>query len=292
MNMLEQTTAFNKQPSVDLVGQVFGQLLVLAFDHYADGRYYWLCRCSCGTEKIVYHHHLTKGTTKSCGCYRKQNAKTLRQKSVLVYDGVIIEQAIAKTTQRNNSSGFRGVCKVANRDCWRATIEFKGNRHHLGYFDCFDDAVAARLKGEEIVDDFLAEYYQNIKQADALTPKLKAIFEEQIIAKTKSETDFKRVICKDIDCAMISAHMSVTGDVDTDDPILISGAIKGDVCSAQAVMINGKVDGNITAKTVYIPVGTVHGTITAERVFCSNVARQISGKITANTAPYTRIEQI
>lgn len=29
----------------------------------------WLCRCDCGTEKIVLKQNITRGLSKSCGCY-------------------------------------------------------------------------------------------------------------------------------------------------------------------------------------------------------------------------------
>lgn len=34
---------------------------------------YWLCRCDCGREKVVYRGGLTSGDTTSCGCYRKDH---------------------------------------------------------------------------------------------------------------------------------------------------------------------------------------------------------------------------
>lgn len=32
----------------------------------------WLCRCSCGTEKVVLATSLRQGTSRSCGCLRKE----------------------------------------------------------------------------------------------------------------------------------------------------------------------------------------------------------------------------
>lgn len=33
-----------------------------------DKRHYYLCRCKCGTEKLVYKYNLTSGKSRSCGC--------------------------------------------------------------------------------------------------------------------------------------------------------------------------------------------------------------------------------
>jgi hypothetical protein len=53
----------------DLVGQRFGRLTVVAFagvDSYP--RATWRCRCDCGDETTVAGHHLSEGSTVSCGC--------------------------------------------------------------------------------------------------------------------------------------------------------------------------------------------------------------------------------
>jgi len=40
----------------------------------------WLCRCDCGTERLVSTIHLTRGTSKSCGCKRPRGAQSGRYK--------------------------------------------------------------------------------------------------------------------------------------------------------------------------------------------------------------------
>lgn len=58
---------------LDLVGKRFGSLLVIERRGSDEkGQSLWLCRCDCGTEKIVRGHDL-KGGTKSCGCSRRYN---------------------------------------------------------------------------------------------------------------------------------------------------------------------------------------------------------------------------
>lgn len=48
----------------DLTGQTFGEWTVIA--HHGSGSL-WLCRCSCGKEKLIAASHLLSGITKSCG---------------------------------------------------------------------------------------------------------------------------------------------------------------------------------------------------------------------------------
>lgn len=58
---------------VDLVGQKFGRWEVLERAESLSGNARWLCRCECGTEKIVLGKNLRNGRSKSCGCLKKEN---------------------------------------------------------------------------------------------------------------------------------------------------------------------------------------------------------------------------
>lgn len=59
----------------DLSGQTFGRLTVIEKrKHPKFTSAYWWCRCECGTEKLVMGVSLTRGETKSCGCFRKECA--------------------------------------------------------------------------------------------------------------------------------------------------------------------------------------------------------------------------
>jgi hypothetical protein len=63
-----------------LIGQRFGRLVVLAetANRHPNGSIYWLCRCDCnGTRCIVVTSNLRRGSTKSCGCLKKEFEKRL-----------------------------------------------------------------------------------------------------------------------------------------------------------------------------------------------------------------------
>jgi hypothetical protein len=56
---------------VDLVGQRFGKLLVIAKGRrIKSGSHLWLCKCDCGGEIEAQAGHLRDGDTTSCGCNR------------------------------------------------------------------------------------------------------------------------------------------------------------------------------------------------------------------------------
>lgn len=54
---------------LELTGQRFGKLIVIALDHVFGRRNstYWKCKCDCGNERVIKGSYLTAGT-KSCGC--------------------------------------------------------------------------------------------------------------------------------------------------------------------------------------------------------------------------------
>jgi len=51
----------------DVTGQTFGFLTVIKLEKGGKTSH-WLCRCVCGSEKVVPRERLIGGKTKSCGC--------------------------------------------------------------------------------------------------------------------------------------------------------------------------------------------------------------------------------
>lgn len=71
-------------PSIE--GMTFDRLTVIRLDHtrprkdrassendYVPLNKYWLCKCACGKETVVFQTSLTAGSTKSCGCSKYDN---------------------------------------------------------------------------------------------------------------------------------------------------------------------------------------------------------------------------
>jgi hypothetical protein len=59
----------------DLTGQKFGRITVIS-KHSVNKHQQWEynCICDCGNEKIIVGNSLSRGSTRSCGCYRKEKA--------------------------------------------------------------------------------------------------------------------------------------------------------------------------------------------------------------------------
>lgn len=124
---------------MDLTGKKFGRWTVLQFSHSKNKIRYWLCECECGTVRPVRQLSLTSGRSKSCGCYHREEAKSIGQRSLKhgdvgtklygVWNGM-------KTRCQNPNSkyysdyGGRGV-KVC--DEWQNYIGFKQWAISSGY---------------------------------------------------------------------------------------------------------------------------------------------------------------
>lgn len=58
------------------------------------------------------------------------------------------QNAFNKATQKNNTSGHKGVCFVKRNKKWTARIGLEGKRIVLGTFDSYEEAVKARIIAE------------------------------------------------------------------------------------------------------------------------------------------------
>ena len=57
----------------DCIGKKFGRLTILKIDHIEkSGQTYVLCKCDCGTEKIIKFGSVSTGLIVSCGCRKRE----------------------------------------------------------------------------------------------------------------------------------------------------------------------------------------------------------------------------
>lgn len=66
---------------IDLTNQQFGYLTVLKKDNERKTNCgsYWICQCKCGNIKSVRSSSLRRGEIQSCGCYRVEQLKKVKQ---------------------------------------------------------------------------------------------------------------------------------------------------------------------------------------------------------------------
>lgn len=153
----------HSRKKLELTGQRFGKLIVLAPAENVGSRTAWLCRCDCGQETVVKTQRLRNGRTVSCGC-----VGTGKGFDALTYvDGTCVEMLRSRTVRSNNTSGIPGVEWMAKKQRWRATICFKGKRRYLGSYEKFEDAAKARKRAEEeLFDTFLDVYSGKVPESE------------------------------------------------------------------------------------------------------------------------------
>ncbi|UWD47179.1 AP2 domain-containing protein [Clostridioides difficile] len=161
---LQSETQFKQN---DLTNKKFGRLIAIKNTNKktTDGRYIWLCKCTCGNKIETAENNLTMGRTKSCGCLKKEsdikNAKIAlkvhKEKNIIDNTNISI---IKKTKAYDNSkTKVRGVYWDESKNKYKAQIEFKKIHYNLGYYDNIEDAEKAYIEAKEkLHKKFLEEY--------------------------------------------------------------------------------------------------------------------------------------
>ena len=135
----------------NIVGQRFGKLVVL--EELGNCRV--LCQCDCGNVKNINKTHLVNGDIQSCGCLLAKSGVNNSKPFLSDKTNVSMLMSAVNTSkpQKNSKSGVRGVCWDKDKNKWRASIGFKGQKMELGRFDTLAEAIAVRKQAEE-------EYYK------------------------------------------------------------------------------------------------------------------------------------
>lgn len=162
-----QIRAENRLESINIAGLRFGRLIALEpTDKRNKTSVVWKCLCDCGKIAFCDTESLNSGNTRSCGCLLDDQRKINMQKAIHFVDGTCIEKIAKPKETAANTSGHRGVWQRENKK-WRAELKFRGKRYDLGTYDTFEEAVEARLKGEQrYFEEYLEGYYA--RQKDAL----------------------------------------------------------------------------------------------------------------------------
>ena len=115
-------------------GQVFSRWTVMSNDPIKrNGKWNWLCRCDCGTERYVREQYLVSGSSQSCGC---QTSKTKKEKTVASMIGREFGElkVIKRAEEQREWGGVWLTCQCScGRECdCSAQLLKQGRRTNCG----------------------------------------------------------------------------------------------------------------------------------------------------------------
>lgn len=120
---------------IDLTGKVFGRLTVIEI-RYCDNRrhFSWLCRCECGNEVIVVGRCLRGGSTRSCGCLRRDSQHErhfrhgMKGSSVYVAWSSMRQRCLNPQHRSYNDYGGRGISVCREWESFEVFFSDMGER--------------------------------------------------------------------------------------------------------------------------------------------------------------------
>lgn len=115
-----------REVKIEMVGKRFGRWTVIErVDKDVDGTY-WLCRCDCGTERVVNGRGLRTGKSVSCGCYARE-VTSRRMKNLTPEE----KMKFARYTHRQSDSRLYCIWWGMRERCYRpskAEYKYYGGR--------------------------------------------------------------------------------------------------------------------------------------------------------------------
>lgn len=166
---------FNRGQGKDIAGMTFGYLTAIEpTDKRERKNIIWRCKCQCGNEVELPATRLLVKNTLSCGCLTKEYL----QRANKYIDHTSLRQALKDDVKSSNAkSGYTGVRE--KRDKWQAYITYKGVKYNLGCYLDIKDAIEARAKAKELVQqdalELLEFYEEALKNAPPVPTKRKKI---------------------------------------------------------------------------------------------------------------------
>lgn len=101
----------------DKTGNRYGRLTVVNRDlSRGRSKTYWICKCDCGNDTVVWAAKLDRGITKSCGCYRDEKIKEMGAKHMH-----------RKKEQHHNWKGGIGERDAELLNKWRKNVFTRDN---------------------------------------------------------------------------------------------------------------------------------------------------------------------
>ena len=165
---------FNRGRPKDIAGMTFGYLTAIEPTEKRDRRYIiWRCQCKCGNIVDIPATRMLQGSTLSCGCLQKEQIRRMSQYIANTSIKRVLEDRVESTKA---SSGYTGV--TYKRGKWQAYISYKKKCYSLGCYTKLEDAVKARARAKQLVQEDalgLLDLYKELHKNDPVIPNKSSI---------------------------------------------------------------------------------------------------------------------
>ena len=104
---------------MNLIGEKYGRLTVIAEAKNKGKKTQWLCQCDCGKQKIILTSSLRSGRCKSCGCLHKETARENGKKVLEDLTGQRFGKLVVLSYAGSNRNRSSWLCKC---DCGKKII--------------------------------------------------------------------------------------------------------------------------------------------------------------------------
>jgi hypothetical protein len=122
----------------NLLNKEFGRLVVIAQNGYVKqgnkNLFSWKCKCKCGNECVVLHQNLRRGSTKSCGCLRKELATKDLINQQFGYLTVIEKIGYIFVDANNRAAEWKCLCSCGNVCFVKTNLLCNGHVKSCGCF--------------------------------------------------------------------------------------------------------------------------------------------------------------
>jgi 5-methylcytosine-specific restriction endonuclease McrA len=138
--------------SVSYVNHRFGRLIALEKIRIEPkGRFWYLCQCDCGKQIKVSYSNLKTGSTRSCGCLRKETISALKRKDdfQIISNGMF---SYYKKNARDRNISFL-LPKESFISLLRKSCFFCGSKGSTYYANKYHTRTQMKVNGVDRLDN-------------------------------------------------------------------------------------------------------------------------------------------